>query len=101
MPSPQSGSTLEAMESGSAGSTFRNAHRYRITVRAEITQAFVEPLGQVVVVSGGAESVLACDVVDQAKLQAIFSWLYERGVEIVSVAPDDGGPDAPARLKQR
>jgi hypothetical protein len=61
-------------------------------VRAELTQTFVEPLGQVVVESTGDESVLSCESIDQAKLQSTFSWLYERGVEIVSVAPDDGGP---------
>ena len=65
-------------------------HRYRITVRAELTQTFVEPLGQVFVESTGDESILRCEIVDQAKLQAIINWLYERGVEIVSVTPDEG-----------
>lgn len=78
------------METGSNGSPGRNVHRYRITVRAQLTQAFVEPLGQVFVESTGDESVLGCELADQAKLQAILRWLYERGVEIVSVAPDDG-----------
>ena len=77
---------------GPNGSPGRTAHLYRITVRAELTQTFVEPLGQVVVESTGDESILSCEVVDQAKLQTIFSWLYERGVEIISVAPHDGGP---------
>lgn len=79
------------METGWNGSTGRQAHRYRITVRAELTQTFVEPLGQVVVESTGDESILSCESIDQAKLQTIFIWLYERGVEIISVAPDDGG----------
>ena len=70
----------------------RNARRYRITVREEVTQTFVEPLEQVVVESTGAESILVCDVVDQAKLYAILSWLFARRVEIVSVFPDDSGP---------
>jgi len=37
-------------------------------------------------------SVLGCEDADQAKLQAVLGWLYARGVEIVSVVPDDG-PD--------
>ena len=81
---------MDRMETGSNGSTGRNTRRYRITVRAELTQAFVEPLGEVFVESTGDESILGCEIVDQAKLQAIISWLYERGVEIVSVTPDDG-----------
>jgi hypothetical protein len=81
---------MARMETGSNGSTGRNAPRYRITVRAELTQTFVEPLGEVFVESTGDESILRCEIVDQAKLQAIINWLYERGVEIVRVDPDDG-----------
>ena len=77
------------IEPRSNGSIGWNVHRYRITVRAELTQTFVEPLGQVFVESAGDESILGCESVDQAKLQAILSWLYERGVEIVSVARND------------
>ena len=77
------------METSSQGSAGRKPGHYRITVRGEVSQKFVEPLEQVVVESTGAESVLCCEVVDQAKLQAVFSWLYERGVEIVSVVPAD------------
>jgi hypothetical protein len=88
------------MGTGWNGSTGRHAHRYRITVRAELTQTFVEPLGQLVVESTGEESILSCESIDQATLQTIFSWLYERGVEIVSVARDDGGADAADRLTQ-
>ena len=51
---------------------------------------FVEPLEQVFVELTSDEWILDCEAVDQAKLQAIVSWLYERGVEIVSVARDDG-----------
>ncbi|MDA0167426.1 hypothetical protein OM076_44620 [Solirubrobacter ginsenosidimutans] len=77
------------------GATSRHARRYRITVQAELTQRFVEPLEQVVVVeSTGDQSILSCESVDQAKLQTILTWLYDRGVEIVSVAPDDGGTDS-------
>jgi hypothetical protein len=85
---------MDRMETGSIGSTGRNAHRYRITVRARLTQTFVEPLEQVFVESTSDESILCCEAVDQAKLQAILSWLFERGVEIVSVAPHNGGPDS-------
>jgi hypothetical protein len=80
------------METGSNGATRWNAHRYRITVRARLTQTFVEPLERVLVESTSNQSILDCEAVDQAKLQAILSWLFERGVEIVSVVPDDG-PD--------
>jgi hypothetical protein len=85
---------MDRMDTGSHGSTGRNAHRYRITVRARLTQTFVEPLEHVFVASTSDQSILDCEAVDQAKLQAILSWLYERGVEIVSVAPYNGGPDS-------
>lgn len=89
------------METGSNGFADRKARCYRITVRGELTQAFVEPLGHVLVESAGDESILGCEVVDQAKLQAILRWLYERGVEIVSVVPGGGGPDSVDPLTQR
>jgi hypothetical protein len=82
------------MDTGSQGSARRKARRYRITVRGEVSQTFVEPLGQVFVESTGDESILSCEVVDQAKLQAVLSWLYARGVEIESVIPDDGGAES-------
>jgi hypothetical protein len=82
---------MDRMETGSKETAGRDAPRYRITVRAQLTQTFVEPLEQVVVESTSDQSVLECEAVDQAKLQAILSWLFERGVEIVSVAPDHGG----------
>jgi hypothetical protein len=78
------------METGSEGSVGRKPRCYRITVRGEVSQTFVEPLEQVFVESAGDESILSCEAVDQAKLQAVFSWLYARGVEIVSVIPDGG-----------
>ena len=81
------------MDTGSQGSAHRKARRYRITVRGEVSQTFVEPLEEVFVESTGDESILSCEAVDQAKLQAVLSWLYTRGVEIVSVIPDDGGAD--------
>ena len=82
---------MHRMETGSKGSTGRDAHGYRITVRAQLTQTFVDPLEHVFVKSTSDESVLECEAVDQAKLQAILSWLFERGLEIVSVAPHYGG----------
>jgi hypothetical protein len=82
------------METGSKGSAGRKSRCYRITVRGEVRQTFVEPLEEVFVESRGDESILSCEDVDQAKLQAVLSWLYARGVEIVSVIPDDGGSDS-------
>jgi hypothetical protein len=81
------------MEKGSDRSADRKGCHYRITVRGELSERFVEPLEQVFVESAGDKSILRCDVADQAKLRAILDWLYARGVEIVSVVPDDGGPD--------
>ena len=77
------------MDTGSQGSARRKPRRYRITVRGKVSQTFVEPLGQVFVESTGDESILRCEAVDQAKLQAVLGWLFQRGVEIVSVVPDD------------
>jgi hypothetical protein len=85
---------MDRMQKGSHGSTGRNAHRYRITVRARLTQAFVESLEQVFIESTSNELILDCEAVDQAERRAILSWLFERGVEIVSVAPHTGGPDS-------
>jgi hypothetical protein len=82
------------METGSKGSAGRKPRCYRVTVRGEVSQTFVEPLEEVFVESTGDESILSCEAVDQAKLQAVLSWLYARGVEIVSVIPDDGGADS-------
>ena len=83
------------METGSKGSAGRRVRRYRITVRGEVSQTFVERLEQVFVESTGDESILCCEVADQAKLQAVLGWLYQRGVEIVSVIPDDGPGNEP------
>jgi hypothetical protein len=88
----RSASTIDRMQTGSNESTRLDTHRYRITVPAQLTQTFVEPLEHVVVESTGDQSILRCEFVDQAKLQTILCWLYERGVEIVSVTPDDGAP---------
>jgi hypothetical protein len=83
------------METGSNKSISRDARRYRITVRGEVSQTFVQPIGQVFVESTGDESILSCEAVDQAKLQAVLSWLYTHGVEILSVIPDNCGGNEP------
>jgi len=85
---------MDRMQTSWNASTGRNTHRYRITVRARLTQEFVAPLEQVFVESTSDQSILDCEAVDQAKLQAILSWLYGRGVEIVSVASHNGGLDS-------
>jgi hypothetical protein len=72
----------------------RKVRRYRITVRGEVTQTFVEPLEQVFVESTGDESILCFEAADQAKLFAVLGWLFARGVEIVSVFPDDNDADS-------
>ena len=82
------------METASKGSAGRKPRCYRVTVRGEVSQTFVEPLEDVFVESTGDESTLVCEAVDQAKLQAVLSWLYARGVAIVSVIPGDGGGDS-------
>ena len=78
----------------------RKTRRYRITVRGEVTQPFVEPLGQIFVESMDGESTLDCEDVDQAKLQAVLGWLYVRNIEIVSVVPDGGGAESVDRVMQ-
>ena len=88
------------MEASPEGFVGRKARRYRITVRGEVSQTFVEPLGQVFVESTGDESILRCEAVDQAKLQAVLGWLYTRGVEIVSVVPANCGADSVDRMTQ-
>ena len=71
------------METGSQGSAGPKSRRYRITVRGEVSQRFVESLGHVSVESAGDESILDCEIVDQARLETVLAWLYERGIEIV------------------
>ena len=76
--------------------------RYRIVVRGQLTERFTDPLEGVVIESAGIQSVLRVDVVDQAKLQGILGWLYEHGIDLVSVGPaDDAIPDAVAPIVNR
>jgi hypothetical protein len=67
--------------------------RYRITVQGELTQRFLGPLEGVLVESSGDESILCCEIIDQAKLQGVLSWLYEHGIEILKVDPEDSIPE--------
>jgi hypothetical protein len=72
---------------------------YRIVVRGEVTERFAEPLEGVVVESTGDTSILRVEIVDQAKLQGTLAWLFDHGIDLLSVnlaeeATDDVGPDA-------
>jgi hypothetical protein len=60
---------------------------YRIVVRGEVTERFAEPLEGVVVESAGDQSILSVEIVDQAKLQGTLGWLYDHGIDLVSVNP--------------
>jgi hypothetical protein len=90
---------LSAMNSSSAAHARPVPVCYRIVVRGEVTERFAEPLEGVVVESAGAESTLRVENADQARLQAILGWLYDHGVDLVSVhparEPDPGGAASP------
>ena len=73
------------MNPGSAGRSGRVPVSYQIVVRGEVTERFAEPLEGVVVESAGAQSILRVDIVDQAELQAILGWLFDHGIDLVSV----------------
>jgi hypothetical protein len=75
------------MNSGSAGRSGRVPVCYQIVVRGEVTERFAEPLEGVVVERAGGQSILRVEVVDQAKLQGILGWLYDHGIDLVSVNP--------------
>ena len=62
---------------------------YRIVIRGDLGEPLVGPLEGMTVEVVGDESVLAGDLVDQAQLQGVLSWLNTLGVEIVSVNPSD------------
>ena len=55
----------------------------------ELAEPLVGPLEGMTVEDPGDESVLTGDLVDQAQLQGVLSWLTTLGVEIVSVNPAD------------
>jgi hypothetical protein len=75
------------MDSGAAGRSGRIPVAYRIVVRGEVTERFAEPLEGVIVESAGDQSILRVEIVDQAKLQAILGWLFDHGIDLVSVHP--------------
>ena len=62
---------------------------YRIVIRGELSEPLVGALEGMTVEVDGDESVLAGDIVDQAQLQGVLSWLTGLGIEIVSVNPAD------------
>lgn len=86
------------MESRSAARSGHVPVCYRIVVRGEVTERFAEALEGVAVDSAGAESILRVENADQAKLHAILGWLYDLGIELLSVrraegtTPDDVTP---------
>lgn len=75
-----------------AARTGQTAVRYGIVIRGTMSQPLVGPLDGMRVEAAGEESVLVGDIVDQAQLQGVVSWLSCLGVEIVSINPL-GGPD--------
>jgi hypothetical protein len=81
------------MDSGSAGRSGRVPVSYRIVVGGEVTERFAEPLEGVVVESAGGQTVLRVEIVDQAKLHGILGWLFDHGIDLVSVHPaEDADP---------
>lgn len=56
-------------------------------VRGEVSERFAELLEGVVVESAGDRSILRVEIVDQAKLHAILGWLFDHGVDLVSLSP--------------
>jgi hypothetical protein len=83
------------MNSGSAGRSGRVPVSYQSGVRGEVTERFAEPLEGVAVEPAGGQSILRVEIVDQAKLQGILGWLYDHGIDLVSVNPaGKADPDA-------
>jgi hypothetical protein len=69
------------------------AVRYAIVIRGTLGQPLVGPLEGMAVEVAGEESVLTGDVVDQAQLQGVISWLSDLGIEVVSINPLGGADD--------
>jgi hypothetical protein len=80
---------LYGMNSDPAAHSSRVPVCYRIVVRGEITERFAEVLDGVVVESAGDVSILQVENADRAKLQSVLSWLYDHGVELVSLRRTD------------
>jgi hypothetical protein len=55
--------------------------------RDEVSERFAEPLEGVVVELACGQSILRIEIVDQAKLHAILGWLFDHGVDLVSLYP--------------
>jgi hypothetical protein len=82
------------MNSGFAKRSGRVPVTYRIVVRGEVTERFAEPLEGVVVESAGDTSILSVEIIDQAKLQGTLGWLYDHGIDLLSVNPaEEANPD--------
>ena len=75
------------MDSASAERPGRTPPNYQIVVRGEVTERFAELLEGVTVEPVGGNSILRMNGADQAKLHAVFGWLYDHGIELVSVRP--------------
>lgn len=75
------------MESKPVERSGRTPVWYRIVVSGEVTQRFAEPLEGVVVECAQDQTVLHVQIVDQARLQAILGWLFDHGIDLVSVRP--------------
>jgi hypothetical protein len=76
-----------------AAQTGRSAVRYGIVIRGTISQPLVGPLEGMSLEAVGEEAVLTGDIVDQAQLQGVISWLSDLGIEIVSINPLGGPAD--------
>ena len=65
--------------------------------RDEVSERFAEPLEGVVVELACGQSILRIEIVDQAKLHAILGWLFDHGVDLVSLSPAaEANPDGGA-----
>ena len=80
---------LSGMNPGPAAHPSRVPVCYRIVVRGEITERFADVLEGIVVEPAGDESILRVENADQAKLQSVLGWLYDHGVELVSLRRAD------------
>jgi hypothetical protein len=64
--------------------------RYRIVLRGNIDGRLLERLEEATLVPASPSDIaLECDIVDQARLHAVLRWLYETGMDLVSVEPVD------------
>ena len=68
----------------------RAAVRYAIVIRGTLAQPLVGPLERMTVATVGEESRLVGEIPDQAALRGVLAWLWDLGVEVVSINPLDG-----------